>query len=352
MIIFRVDGSLEIGTGHVMRCLTLANEFKKKGHDVRFISRKTMGDMIELVESKGFIVHPLPLIKKNLWGYIEKNWQEDANTTINILVNKRVKLLIVDHYSIDAKWENTLKPYVEKIMVIDDLANRKHSCDILLDQNYFVDKQTRYLSLIPSHCLQLLGPDYALIRDEFIDYINLKRSIRDLKRLLLFMGGSDPTNETEKILKYILPIINEHRIIVDVVVGGLNRRRDRIKDICSENKYLNYHCQIDNIAEIMFNADFCIGAGGATTWERCALGLPTATIIIAENQREITKDVSSYGACICLGDLGNITNERVQQVLLDVQANINKLNEMGDLCRTLVDGRGTSRVIKEIQNVV
>ncbi|EFI69160.1 pseudaminic acid biosynthesis-associated protein PseG [Lysinibacillus fusiformis ZC1] len=352
MIVFRVDGSVEIGAGHVMRCLTLAKELKQQGYDIRFISRKAVGDMAGLVESNGFIVYSLPYIEKNLWKYIEENWEEDACATIHAFENAHVELLIVDHYSIDEKWESTLRPYVEKIMVIDDLANRKHSCDILLDQNYYVDKQIRYVSLIPDYCLKLLGPKYAILRNEFIDYINLVKPIKDLKRLLLFMGGSDPTNETEKILQYILPIINEHKIIVDVVVGGINSNRERIKNICSENKYINYYCQIDNMAEMMVKADFCIGAGGATTWERCALGLPTATVIIAENQRKITEDVSAYGACIFMGDIKGITKEHVQLTILNAKYNISKLNEMSKLGCNLVDGKGTQRVIKEIQNVL
>ncbi|SCY58377.1 UDP-2,4-diacetamido-2,4,6-trideoxy-beta-L-altropyranose hydrolase [Lysinibacillus fusiformis] len=353
-VIIRVDASVEIGSGHVMRCLTLANGFVTLGYDVVFICRATNGDATNFIVQNGYKVFLLDAIEESLWNYTSVNWMDDAMETKNYIdsLEGTSNLLVVDHYSIDERWENFIRPYVHTILVIDDLANRKHCCDILLDQNYYVDGQTRYVSLVPENCLLLLGPKYALLRDEFMELMYLVNSKKTLQHMLLFMGGSDPTNETEKILDYILPIILKNEITVDVVVGNINIHKNKIKKICSENKYLHYYCQIDNIAELMVRADFCIGAGGATTWERCALGLPTATIVIAENQREITEDVAKYGACFYLGDLESVTQKNVQKVLLNAISDTDKLNTMSKRCRKLVDGKGMSRVIKEIQNVL
>lgn len=353
-VIIRVDASVEIGLGHVMRCLTLAGGLVKQGFNVEFICRATNGHAANYIVQKGYKIFLLDEIKESLWNFTSMNWIDDAIETKNYInsLEGTIDLLIVDHYSIDERWENFIRPYVNTILVIDDLANRQHCCDILLDQNYYFDRQTRYESLVPENCLRLLGPKYALLRDEFMDLVSLVNPKKQLQHILLFMGGSDPTNETEKVIKYILPIISKRKIIVDVVVGSINIHKNKIKKICSEQKYLNYYCQIDNIAELMMKADFCIGAGGATTWERCALGLPTATVVIAENQRKITEDVAKYGACYYLGDLESFTQENVQKVLLNSMSNIDKLNTMSKRCRKLVDGKGTSRVIKEIQNVL
>jgi UDP-2,4-diacetamido-2,4,6-trideoxy-beta-L-altropyranose hydrolase len=193
-----------------------------------------------------------------------------------------------------------VRPLVKKIMVIDDLANRKHSCDLLLDQNYNKNG-SRYNGLVPENCIQLLGPEYALLRPQFREAReNLKREKNKVKRVLVFMGGADPTNATGKVLKAI-KMLNRPDIITDVVIGIANPHRERIRRLASQMPNVVCHINVDNMAELTASADLYIGAGGITTWERCCLGVPSIVIVIAENQRSATESLAEDGVVMNLG---------------------------------------------------
>lgn len=333
----RVDASVEIGTGHVMRCLTLAHRLKKAEKYVAFICRDTEGQCIKLIEQQGFEVFILPNSEGSLWNFVSNYWEKDAQETINILKKYNVERLIIDHYSIDIKWEKMVRPFVNEIMVIDDLANRKHDCDILLDQNFYLDMDTRYEGLVPSSAKMLLGPSHALLRDEFIE---AKKHIKPfngrVERLFVFFGGSDPTNETERVLKVIIPILEKYDLNVDVVVGDSNLNKNQIKELVLTYDRIHYHCQINNIAELMAKADLAIGAAGATIWERAFLRLPSIVIAVAKNQVEVAKAVSSTGAIMYLG----VSNEVIyNQLLINMELLYNDSAELGHMrkcCENLI----------------
>ncbi|WP_391120373.1 UDP-2,4-diacetamido-2,4,6-trideoxy-beta-L-altropyranose hydrolase [Psychrobacillus sp. L3] len=272
-VIIRTDASTEIGSGHVMRCLTIAHQLTKHGANVRFMMHEVQGNLIDFVGEQGF-------------G--------------NITTFELADLYIIDHYDIDEVWEQKLRTYTNKIMVIDDLANRRHNSDLLLDQNVVPQFEKRYEELVPAHCVQLLGPEYLIMRDEFITARqDMPNRTGKVKSLLVFMGGTDPTNETLK----ILTALQETKVTfenVHIVVGSGNIYKDRIQTICAE---LGFHChiQIDYMAELMLQVDFSIGAGGSTTWERCYVGLPSSSTIVAENQRIATEYAAELGAVWNIG---------------------------------------------------
>lgn len=309
--VFRVDSSTRIGTGHLMRCLTLASALKNEGAEIYFISRELPGNLCHFIENKGYKVYRLPYNNelvdnknyKEHESWLGVNWSRDTEETSNILISigGKIDCFIVDHYAIDSKWERKIRPFVKKIMVIDDLADRSHDCDILLDQNYYPNLENRYDGLVPGHCKKLLGPKYALLRPEFIEARKNLR-VRDgrVNKILIFFGGTDPTNETEKALEAIR-LLKRPDIGIDVVVGEANQNKEKIKEICNSMENVVFHCQVENMAQLMVEADLAIGAGGATTWERCYLGLPTITVVVADNQAEIAKAVAQTGAIWNLG---------------------------------------------------
>ncbi|WP_231037664.1 UDP-2,4-diacetamido-2,4,6-trideoxy-beta-L-altropyranose hydrolase [Pectinatus frisingensis] len=292
-----------------MRCLTLAGQLqKKKNAEIIFICRNLEGNLSDLVKTHGYKLILLPAVvtfASRLEGYAK--WltvpqDYDANETVQQLKDlSPVDYIVIDSYAIDKKWEIQIRPYVNKIMVIDDLANRKHDCDILLDQNFYLDKDIRYIGMVPQKCKMLLGPRYALLRDEFYQVKNRMR-IRDgsIKNILIFFGGSDLTNETMKALKAIA-LLKNNDITVNVITGGSNSHNDEIEKYCAQYDNIYYYCQVDNMAEFMDKADLAIGAGGTTTWERCFLGLPAIVIAIAENQVKICEDCAKKGFIIYLG---------------------------------------------------
>ncbi len=304
-VLVRTDASVEIGSGHLMRCLTLADQLRGEDAEVAFACRDLPGGMFDLLQAQGYQFARLPLAEAD-----ESSQRDDAEETIKAVRQffpDGLDWLVVDHYGLDATWERMLRPHARKLMVIDDLANRRHDCDLLLDQNYYRDLEQRYQGLVPEQCVTLLGPAYVLLRPEFIDARQRLRE-RDgtVQRILIFFGGSDPSNQTKKALN-ALKLLSRPEIAVDVVMGAANPYRDEIRSLCREMPNVQYHCQVSNMAELIAAADIAIGAGGATTWERCSLGLPTLTVVFADNQLQTTEDLESFGAIIFLGWADKIT---------------------------------------------
>lgn len=355
-ILFRVDSSFEMGTGHVMRCLTLANELKKNGAEVSFICRELPGNLGSYINKKGFHVWLLPVPKNEMKSdppfpyssWLKVDWRTDAYETIQILREVRsIDCLIIDHYSIDKKWEDMVKAYVEKIFVIDDLANRPHHCQILLDQNITAQK-IKYSPLVPKNCDMLLGTSYALLRPEFRKAKQkLVEKDGKINKILVFFGGSDPTGETIKTL-HVLHKEMFSNLHIDVVVGESNQNKEMIKKKCEKLPNVSFYCQVENMAELMSEADLSIGAGGSSTWERCYLGLPTIVIATAENQVEITEFVREKGAIFYLGVSENVTDSMITKAMEEIMVNPLIVKKMSEKARILMGEDRFNEIIERI----
>ncbi|OMP65792.1 UDP-2,4-diacetamido-2,4,6-trideoxy-beta-L-altropyranose hydrolase [Domibacillus epiphyticus] len=354
-IAIRTDASVEIGTGHVMRCLTLAKQLAHEDVEIIFISRDFQGNSIQYIETEGFKVFTLPASSdKNHLQWMRESWRKDAGDTAQVLqhLDKEIDLLIVDHYSLDVNWEKEIRPFVHHIMVIDDLADRIHDCDILLDQNFYLNLEKRYEGLVPASCQLLLGPNYVLLRDEFlsIDTNSIKRD-GTIKKILVFFGGTDPTGETLKTLKAISECeLNLSEIEVNVVVGAANPQNEEIEAFCNKRPQFVFHCQVNNMAELMVKSDLAIGAGGSTSWERCFLELPALTIIVADNQKELSKAVANKGAVYCLGESSQVTSWHIANKINEVCRTPMKMIEIINKCNGIVDPEKVKRrlVVKKI----
>jgi len=358
-VVFRVDASVQMGTGHVMRCLTLAQELKDQGHEVIFISRKLKGHLCNLINKKGYQVYCLPFENKTINNcelkhaqWLETSWELDAQQTIEIM-DKYIQdadWLIIDHYALDYKWESRLKHYSKYIMVIDDLADRRHLCDILLDQNYYLNMEFRYKNLVSSSSKRLLGPKYALLRNEFIELRKeepIRKKGEDIKNILVFFGGSDPTNETFKTL-FALSELDCNKINIDAVVGVSNPNKDKIKNYCNQFPHIKFHCGIDYMARLMKRADLAICAGGATTWERYCMGLPAVLISVAYNQVEICHALSTLGIDCYLGKSGEVNDIDILRAFYKFQTGHISLSNTSMKALEVVDGLGKYRVVSEL----
>jgi len=345
-VVIRTDSSQKIGSGHVMRCLSLAEELRKSCVDVEFIVRNHIGNINKQIEKNGFQVNLLPKQnnkQQSLAGY--EKWlglkqSIDANETIQIIKDREIDWLIIDHYALDYNWEEKLRPYTKNIMVIDDLANRKHDCDFLLDQNYIHD-DSRYDCLLSPDTVKLLGSKYALLRKEFIENNRIQNN--SIKKILIFFGGSDPYNLTLLAIKALTQPKLKH-LYVDVVIGDGNPHQSELKKAISEYSNITLHIQIDNIAELMSKADLALGAGGVTTWERMAIGLPAIIITTADNQIASTKDLDEDGYIKWLGNVDKVDEQIIYNELLDVINNNNQLQEQSQKCKELVDAKGVQIV--------
>lgn len=352
-IAFRVDASEAIGSGHFMRCLTLAIELRKQGYEVSFICRHLPESYAVYLSNNKIDLYRLeqrPKLK-NLTEAFYLNWlgttqENDANDTTKAIKHMDWDWIVVDHYALDISWESLIKPYAKKLMVIDDISHQ-HACDLLLDQNYYHQASNPYQDLVPKDCKVLLGPKYALLRPEFQsarEAVNRKTNV--IHRLLIFFGGMDADDMTSQAIEAISGL-KDLIFVVDVVIGNQHPNKENIIRNCQR---LNYHChvQTNKMAELIAQADLCIGAGGSATWERCALGLPSITFAIAENQQELTKNA----ARACLIYAPTPSNNLVETIRLHFMALYNNPLLRDYISRTsmqLVDAKGALRVLKELE---
>jgi UDP-2,4-diacetamido-2,4,6-trideoxy-beta-L-altropyranose hydrolase len=319
-IAFRVDSSVEVGFGQAMRCLSLARALQSQGADCSFLCRDLPGNIIPEIEASGFVVtrlHPRQL------------------------PSERVDWMVVDHYKLDASWERSVRSKCHRIMVIDDLADRPHECELLLDQNLAENMDTRYTSRVPPGCRTLLGPGYALLRPEFLGArANLRTRDGELKRVMIFMGGSDPANETGKALQAIREL-KRGDLLVDVVVGGANSHRDDLRKLCARTPGAVFHWQTDKMAQLMARADLALGSGGTATLERACVGLPALVCILFENQRNLVLGAAKQGSVINLGESGKLTPADYRGAVEALTPE--KLRQMSSRALELVDGKGAER---------
>lgn len=349
-VVIRADASQTIGSGHVMRCLTLAEQLRLKGAEVSFICRDIDGNLAEYIRGKGFEVHLLARVDKNKSGlesaemfWLGTDWRSDSDQTKAVLEKSRkvIDWMIIDHYGIDYKWQFSLRDWVHNIMVIDDLANRRHDCDILLDQNLFENPSLRYLDLVSINCRRLLGPHYALLRAEFSEArsMSLERD-GQVQRLMVFYGGSDPLNETLRTLRAVESL----SLNIDVIVGSINPNIEKVKKFVLKQKNMSLYCNVANIAQLMIKADLAVGASGGTTWERCCLGLPMILLSIAENQVDIAKNLERHQCAVYLGKNTEVTDLDIYRAVRYFIDNPSKVRELSQNSSRLVDGHGAERV--------
>jgi len=350
-VLIRVDASARIGTGHVMRCMALAEQLRKAECHVHFACRELEGNLIATIRDRGYLCHAIE--DDGTAG----DWRErDAASTIRLIgAHGPFQMVVVDHYELDEHWERELRTVVKRLMVIDDLADRKHSCDILLDQNYDPRGAARYERLVPSECRMLLGPSYLLLRTEFYEARSTLhvRDIREIKRILLFFGGSDPTDETSKALEAVREL-NHMALEFDVVVGLSNPKRQLIEHACTSLENVRYHCQVDNMAALMAQADFSVGAGGVTMWERCYMGLPSAVIMVADNQIESAQAAASQGAIWNMGLHAQVNAGDIAAIMLRAARSAEELSKMRrDALRMVASSpeATTNRAINAIMEV-
>lgn len=352
-IFIRTDASFQIGTGHVMRCLTLADALRVHGASVSFICRVLPGYLGDFIRSRGFTVHEIlddascTAQNKDDWAYIAEAWSEDADSTCNTLKTvSRVDWLIVDQYALDVSWEQKVRQGNMRIMVVDDKADRPHDCDILLDQNFYMNASMRYKHLIKRKSIYLLGPRYALLREQFrIARKNLKRRNDGIKNIFVSYGGVDATNETCKLL-HAARMLNAATWHFDVVLGSASIHKAEVERICAVMPNVDLHCQVNDMAPLMAHADVAFGAGGMTTWERCVLGIPSFVTIVADNQIESAEALVEYGAIQCVGRAENITEADYARVLASIEPTVCcKMSRNG---MELVDGLGCERVVARL----
>ncbi|WP_368634251.1 UDP-2,4-diacetamido-2,4,6-trideoxy-beta-L-altropyranose hydrolase [Kurthia gibsonii] len=347
-IVFRTDSSYILGSGHVMRCLTLAKELKLK-HNISFICSNHEGNLISTIKNEGFIVYEIPKCEirdNNNDSYLAYEWEKDIYYTNKVIknINYKIDCFIIDHYMLDYRWEKKL-PKSSIIAVIDDLGNRKHYCELLIDQNYSEFSYNKYENLVFNNPKLLLGEKYALLRDEFLE--NKKSDITDIKKIMIYFGASDLTNETFKVLTAHSNI--DSQLHLEVLLGQSNiRKNELIREFHNSRniRFINHNIEISSL---MSKADLSIGAGGSTTWERCCFGLPSVVVTTAENQINPMKELAKKGL---IHLLEHSSIEAYEKILVYISRKDilywRKIQKKG---MDFFDGNGKKRIRYELERV-
>lgn len=361
-IVFRADASTVLATGHIMRCLTLAQALQRVFINARiiFICNKLPVNLSEKIAESRFELITLP------FDIDSKSWQQldDANASISQLLpllspkekicTPLIDLLIIDHYLIDFQWQKKLNKYCKKLLVIDDLANRKHQADFLLDQT-LARKPEDYRSLVPPYCQLLLGQHFMLLRDEFSQLIHKAKTKRNntktINNILVNLGGVDSNNVSATVIRALIDYQDkstQDNVSVEVVMTSHSPHLAKIQNEVAHIHWIKVIVDCDDMARKMLAADLAIGACGATAWERCCLGLPTLAIVLADNQKVVCENLAHKGAIINLGDFAQLTTAAISNAL-DVFKNQPEIySTMVDNCFTCCDGLGVKNVLSRL----
>jgi UDP-2,4-diacetamido-2,4,6-trideoxy-beta-L-altropyranose hydrolase len=372
-VAFRTDASLQMGSGHVMRCLTLADALKAQGADCHFISREHPGHLLEIIRQRGHqvssLVAPVHVqseqaaiknIAKGTSGpqqepahaaWLGSTWQTDAQETAAILTHLQPAWLVADHYALDQRWEGALAPLYRQLLVIDDLADRPHRCNLLLDQNLGRRPQD-YAALVPPHCKLHIGPRFALLRPEFAvlrSYSLQRRQAQPaLCHLLVAMGGVDQPNATGQVLQALKACTLPQEFRITVTMGLTAPWLQHVRELaaqmpCPTEVVIN----VNDMAQRMADSDLAIGAAGSTSWERCCLGLPTLMVVLAENQKEAAAHLERAAAAYCLS-LDSRLQQQIQDRLILLLSQRKKLSQMSMCAGEITDGAGVERMVAAI----
>lgn len=361
--VFRADASLQIGSGHVMRCLTLADTLREHGMRCHFLSREHSGDLLELVHERGHGLGVLPADDddadagsrdENLpahAAWLGSGWQRDAERSAAAMPEARAAWLVVDHYALDARWERAMAAHCARLMVIDDLADRAHACDLLLDQTHGRNP-LNYAALVPAECEVLAGSSYALLRRGFAAHREAslrRRRLPRLRQVLVSMGGVDRDDATGRVLDAlagsVLPADCRITVMMGPAAPWLDAVRHRALRLPWPTEVL---VGVDDVPALMAAADLAIGSAGTTAWERCCLGLPSLMVVLADNQRKVAAGLHSAGAAELVGDIDDI-GSRLAPLIESLLARPQQLATMGAKASALVDGRGVDAVVARMQ---
>jgi UDP-2,4-diacetamido-2,4,6-trideoxy-beta-L-altropyranose hydrolase len=334
----RADASLAIGTGHLMRCITLATELVSRGWRITFLSRDVPSPLAELMVGIGELVSIGPTA-------------DEPSQIAAIMASRQpnpADVCITDAYTIDADWHDRARRWARRIMAIDDLAATPQGADLILNQNLGVARSD-YRGLAPPAAKLLVGPRFAIVRREFLA-ARRARPRRDgqVRRVLVFISGADVPDVTRRAAEACVL----EGLPVDVVTGPAYPHCERLLEWARRQPNVRLHSNVGNMGELMRAADLAIGAPSSASWERCTVGLPAVLITVADNQRVVGRDLARRGAAYALGWHDDVAVEDIAGALRVLRDDATRVSDMGRAALRITDGRGAARVVGELEKMV
>jgi UDP-2,4-diacetamido-2,4,6-trideoxy-beta-L-altropyranose hydrolase len=347
-VLFRADASARIGSGHIMRCLTLAEALRDREVEVAFVARPLEGNLNGLLRERGFAVQELSDLSSATVAGAEAplaDWHSDARATRAAIgaLGPKPDWLVLDHYGLDYRWQRELQGLCTQLMVIDDLANRQHACDLLLDQNLVAEMDVRYAGRVPEPCTLLLGPRYALLQPSYAEsHQRIKPRTGLVRRICIYFGAADRVGMTQLALRALLSL-QLREVAVDVVWDGGASHLAELRACAAGHGNVRIHGRQPTLAALWAAADLAIGAAGATSWERLCLGVPSLIVTLEENQRPVAAALQQRGLADWLGHYDEIGIEALQSALARHIAS-GADSDASRAAQLLVDGLGVGRV--------
>lgn len=350
-IVIRADASPALGMGHVTRCLALAQQLRAHGSLVEFVCRDSAGTMLSTIESShGFRVNRLPP------GVVA--WQDDLRSTLGLACcDARPDWIIVDHYLLDSKWEEGAKESCGQLLVIDDIADRHHDSDLLLDQNLHSTPEERYLNRVPQRCRMLLGPRFALLRSEFHPWRGWRRNISPrATRVLVTLGGGDAEGITSIVLSGLVQIA-DFPMEIHVLAGADHPRGTQLQAFATQLGSAGRHKIVfelysDRMPDLMAWADFAVTGGGSTAWELAFMGLPSLMVTLSEDQRPNVAAFAASNLSVDLGDSSGLEPAQIAAQAVQLAVDTERRGDMSRRLQKLVDGQGAERVAIAMRELV
>ncbi|MEA5487703.1 MULTISPECIES: UDP-2,4-diacetamido-2,4,6-trideoxy-beta-L-altropyranose hydrolase [Pseudanabaena] len=337
-LIIRADASATIGTGHIMRCIALAQAWQDQGGKVVFLLAHKPSVLENKLRSQGIEVSYLS---------VEAGSDEDAYQTVDFIRQFAAQWVVVDGYHFGTEYQKIIKDSGTRLLFIDDFGHADHYyADLVLNQNISANQEL-YINREPYTKL-LLGTEYTLLRREFWQWRDWQREVNPIaSKILITLGGSDPDNVTLKVIQ-ALNLLNKDKLETIVVIGGSNPHYECLqREVTDASLAISLQRNVSNMPELMAWADLAIAAGGSTNWELAFMGLPSLVITIADNQQAIAVELDRQGVIINLGWHQDVTIEQISLVLRELIGDRHKREDMSKKGRKLVDGNGASRVASQ-----
>jgi UDP-2,4-diacetamido-2,4,6-trideoxy-beta-L-altropyranose hydrolase len=333
-LLVRTDASITIGTGHVMRCLALAQAWQQARGNAIFVMAESTTSIEARLRIGNIKVERLCATPSSA---------DDVTRTCDVARREQADWIVVDGYRFDSTYQKALRAAGMKVLFIDDNGEASpYSADLILNQNLHAS-EAMYRARDP-HVRLLLGSRYILLRREFAFWRARAFEIGPhARRVLVTMGGSDPNNVTEQILRMLLP---EPDLELTVVVGGSNPHLAGLEQLVEHgDRTIRLLKDVSDMPALMVWADLAVAGAGTTSWEMCMMGLPAALCVLAPNQEKIASELARLGAAVDLGYTDRVPSARTEATVRDLLGSQSKRAQMSERGREIVDGRGTERVL-------
>lgn len=342
-LVFRVDASIQIGTGHVMRCLALAQAWQEAGGQPIFAMSTEAQALKSRLQSEGMEIINLS---------VQMGSAEDAKKTATLAQHLGANWVVVDGYHFGAEYQQIIKNFGLNLLFFDDYGHASHYyADIVLNQNISAS-ESLYANREP-YIQLLLGTRYALLRREFWQWRGWKREMSaDARKILVTLGGSDPDNVTLKVIQ-ALQAVEIDGLEAVVVVGGSNPHYEQLQSAAEKSRFpIRLERNATNMPELMAWADVAITAGGSTTWELAFMGLPSIILVVADNQKAIAEKLDALGVAVNLGWHEDVAVAHIVRAIIQILLSSETRTEMSIREQELIDGEGTARVLMHLKGEV